>query len=871
MMRRLLVPEAIQTSAMDCGPASLKALLEGFGISASYGRLREACQTDVDGTSIDTMEEAAVQLGLDASQIMVPVDHLLDPAADSLPAIVVVRQANGATHFVVAWRRHGPWVQLMDPAVGRRWVRSSRFLEEVYEHTTTLDTEAWREWAASEGFLQVLRSRLRRIGANAAGLIAEAVVAADGAGLARLDAAARMTARMAASGAVRTGGEAARMANVLATGNMPIPDEYWSAQPILDNPEQVIIRGAVLVHVRGRAAEGVAAQLSPELAAALREKPSNAGLEILRVLSQDGPLPLLLTTAALGLAALGSVVEALLLRGLYDLARELTSSGQRAGALAAAASFLGLLLLLEFVIATAVLRTGRRLDVRLRLRFLYKIPRLIDRYFRSRPSSDMADRSHNVHQLRQAPELACTFIRNAFEVALTVAAIAWLYPLAFWPSLLVAIAAIAIPLLAQPMLAERDLKLRSHSGALMRFNLDALLGVTAIRAHGAARAVRREQAVLLAEWARAGLALQRTVTAIEALQMSVSLALAAWVVWTGLTRTADVAGALLLVYWVLNLPALGQEAASVAWQYPMLRNTALRFVEPLGAPESPVGVTATPSCERRAGVAIHLEEVTVVAGGHTILSNISSEIPKGAHIAIVGRSGAGKSSLVGLLLGWHTPSSGHVRIDGRELDPAVLDELRARTAWVDPQVQIWNRGLYENLTYGNSGGTALDQILKDAALSGVVANLPEGMQTPLGEGGGLVSGGEGQRVRLGRAMNRDAASLVILDEPARGLDRTQRQVMIERARERWRHATLLCITHDLSSTEDFDRVLVIEDGRIVEDDCPSSLAANPSTRYRQLLDAEMLVRRGLWASTEWRRFHLEDGQLRETTKKGTYA
>ncbi len=119
---RLLAPEVVQTSAMDCGPASLKALLEGFGISVSYGRLREACQTDVDGTSIDTLEEAAVQLGLDAEQVMIPVDHLLISEAEALPALVVTRQPNGVTHFVVAWKRLGRFIQLMDPATGRRWV-----------------------------------------------------------------------------------------------------------------------------------------------------------------------------------------------------------------------------------------------------------------------------------------------------------------------------------------------------------------------------------------------------------------------------------------------------------------------------------------------------------------------------------------------------------------------------------------------------------------------------------------------------------------------------------------------------------------------------------------------------------------------------
>ena len=79
---------------MDCGPASLKCLLEGFGTSVSYGRLREACQTDVDGTSIDTMEEIAAQLGLAAEQIMVPADHVLLPEASLLPAIVATLEVD---------------------------------------------------------------------------------------------------------------------------------------------------------------------------------------------------------------------------------------------------------------------------------------------------------------------------------------------------------------------------------------------------------------------------------------------------------------------------------------------------------------------------------------------------------------------------------------------------------------------------------------------------------------------------------------------------------------------------------------------------------------------------------------------------------
>src|SRR4029453_12136010 len=106
---------------MDCGPAALKCLLEGHGITVSYGRLREACQTDVDGTSIDTIEEIARQLGLAAEQGMVAVDHLFGAEAGSLPGMLVVITPNGMTPFVVVWNQIGPFVQLMDPATGRRW------------------------------------------------------------------------------------------------------------------------------------------------------------------------------------------------------------------------------------------------------------------------------------------------------------------------------------------------------------------------------------------------------------------------------------------------------------------------------------------------------------------------------------------------------------------------------------------------------------------------------------------------------------------------------------------------------------------------------------------------------------------------------
>ncbi len=161
--RRYLIPEVIQTSAMDCGPAALKALFGGFNRYLSYGRLREACQTDVDGTSIDTLESIAQQLGLRAVQSMLPVDLLLLKSSACLPAVVVVNLPDGCNHLVVLWRVHGPWLQVMDPAAGRVWLPRRRFLESLYIHEQPVPASACEEWCASAVFTAGLEQRMRAL------------------------------------------------------------------------------------------------------------------------------------------------------------------------------------------------------------------------------------------------------------------------------------------------------------------------------------------------------------------------------------------------------------------------------------------------------------------------------------------------------------------------------------------------------------------------------------------------------------------------------------------------------------------------------------------------------------------------------------
>jgi len=337
-----------------------------------------------------------------------------------------------------------------------------------------------------------------------------------------------------------------------------------------------------------------------------------------------------------------------------------------------------------------------------------------------------------------------------------------------------------------------------------------------------------------------------------------------------LQRFGETGTMLLFAYWALNLPFLGQAVALAARQYPTHRNIALRLLEPLGAPEeSPRATCSDPMTGRTVcpprGVAFSFEEIGVRAAGHEILSGISLTVEAGSQLAILGPSGAGKSSLVSLLLGWHRPSSGRIRVDGEALDGRLLEKLRQETAWVDPAIQLWNRSLLDNLQYGarDDSSSAIGQVVSAVELQLLLEKLPDGLQTALGEGGGLISGGEGQRVRLGRAMLRSNVRLVILDEPFRGLDRDRRKELLARCRALWEGATLLCVTHDIGATTGFDQVVLMEGGRIIENGAPGELSRREGSRYGAMLAAEESVRADLWTNAGWRRLRLDGGRLGE--------
>lgn len=909
--RRWLAQEVVQTSAMDCGPATLHCLLESHGIRASYGRLREACQTDIDGTSIDALEAVAGQLGLDVEQVLIPKDHALLAQAATLPAIAVVRLPGGATHFTVLWRRLGPWVQVMDPAVGRRWVHHETLSAQWLKHEVDVPVADWQAWAHSPDFTAPLRQRLQGLGVR--GKAANALVARASAhhswfGLGALDASVRFVQSVVRDGGLDAGVHSAKLVQALFEQTVHSPDDiyqripmaYWSVAPQASHAGEPMLRvcGVVLVRALGRTPTLTPAQdpapppqaLPRELRAAQTEpppQPLRAALALLRQGSRRAPAALLGVSLT---AAAAVVMEMLLFRGLLDVSQLLGTPTQRLLAVVALLGFGLLVMGLEWSITREAMRLGRQLETRLRMAVMAHLPRLSERYFQSRAISDLAERSHSLHSARHVPGLVLQGARTVADLGMTLLGVAWIDPRCMAWALPMVTASVALPLLWRPWMGERDMRVRNQASALHSFSLDALLGLVPIRSHGAERAVRREHEGLLVGWAHASLDQARVGLWTEGLLSTLNVTLACALLWQHLARAGGVQGAdLLLVYWVLKLPALGQWLVQLTQQLSAQRNVLARVMEPLHAPaeavtaplptpanmgahssQSPHSTAqhATPSCTATStsactsatdtpsrGVRIEVMGGQVRAGGHTLLDGLDVHIAPGEHVAVVGASGAGKSTLAGLLLGLHRLSAGHWRVDGQA---PCTQALRACTAWVDPAAQLWNRSLLDNLSSALPDAHMPDwtPVLATAQLRGVLQQLPQGLQSCLGEGGTLLSGGEGQRVRLARALAQSQVRLAVLDEPFRGLDRAQRQLLLREVRQWWSQATMLCVTHDVSETQAFDRVLVVEHGQIVEDGHPAQLARQPS-RYRDMLQTEQGVHTRWWQHRHWRHLHLD--------------
>jgi ABC-type multidrug transport system fused ATPase/permease subunit len=226
------------------------------------------------------------------------------------------------------------------------------------------------------------------------------------------------------------------------------------------------------------------------------------------------------------------------------------------------------------------------------------------------------------------------------------------------------------------------------------------------------------------------------------------------------------------------------------------------------------------------------------AGEDTILSGIDLRVRKGEVVGIVGHSGAGKTTLMNVLMRFHDPVSGGVTIDEHDLRKVRLDSVRRQMSMVAQENVVFSASLAENVRYGNRDAT-LEEVVaacKVADLHDFIVSLADGYETKIGERGVRLSGGQRQRLALARALVTDPAVLV-LDDVTSSLDgETEAKVQVA-LRAAMRGRTTFIISHRLASVVEADRIIVMEQGKIIDEGSHSDLVSRPGV-YRAMFEEQ---------------------------------
>ena len=210
-----------------------------------------------------------------------------------------------------------------------------------------------------------------------------------------------------------------------------------------------------------------------------------------------------------------------------------------------------------------------------------------------------------------------------------------------------------------------------------------------------------------------------------------------------------------------------------------------------------------------------------------VLNDISLRFPAGSVTALVGHSGSGKTTLAGLLPRFYAYNAGQILLDGHDIASYRLDNLRQQIALVSQDVVLFNDTIAGNIAYGSLAGSdrdAIERAAKSAHAMEFIEQLPEGLDTRLGESGTLLSGGQRQRLAIARALLKDAPVL-ILDEATSALDTESERAIQDALKEVMKDRTTLVIAHRLSTIENADQVIVLRKGRVVEQGTHDELLA----------------------------------------------
>ncbi|MGZ9185932.1 MAG: ABC transporter ATP-binding protein, partial [Candidatus Binatia bacterium] len=344
--------------------------------------------------------------------------------------------------------------------------------------------------------------------------------------------------------------------------------------------------------------------------------------------------------------------------------------------------------------------------------------------------------------------------------------------------------------------------------------------------------------------ARSWMHMERTRVAHDVLLSLMAAAMLTWAVtlWTeSMITSGDVVVMSALTFRILH----GSRDLALSWvdivqHMSFIRETLAEIGKPHEVADAPLA-TELPVIRGE----IALKNVSFgYSGGPTIIKEFSLDIPQGLKVGIVGPSGAGKSTLLCLIQRLHDVERGDILIDGRSVKSVTQDSLRSALGVVPQDVALFHRSVMENIRVARP--RASDEEVRAAARAahcdGFISELQHGYDTFVGERGTKLSGGQRQRIGIARVFLKDPP-IVLLDEATSSLDTATEQEIQRELSSLMEGRTVLAVAHRFSTISEFDRIVVIEDGRIVEDGAPVELLKSSRGIY-----TAMWQRQAIWSA-----------------------
>lgn len=472
-----------------------------------------------------------------------------------------------------------------------------------------------------------------------------------------------------------------------------------------------------------------------------------------------------------------------------------------------------------------LLHAGMHADMRLRSAFFSRLLRLPLRFFQRHRTGDLLARFEDAARIRRL--LTGEGLLVLIDAAMVLVYAALLF--AFHPALFGLASAFIVPValvaaLSAPRLRALGREAARRTGEAEAAVVEAVSGVATVKALGAERAVRWRWEELATRALRTGYRGQVAGIAVEVASVLLRGAAQALILWHGahlvLRGELSVGGLMAAAIIASQVFAPVARAVELWHELQDVSVAAERLDEVLEAdPDEdpdrrPIGVL--PPIRGH----VRLERVTYAydgAGGRAALQNIDLEAHPGELVAVVGRSGAGKTTLANILVRLLRPTSGRVLIDGIDLAGVSAASLRPQVGYVAQMPQLFSGTVAENVALGRPE-VSRDEVVAASMLAGaheLITRLPHGYDTPVGEGGTALSGGQRQRLALARALV-GSPRLLVLDEATGHLDAEGERHVLRAIRDFLRDRTVILISPRLASARDADRIVVLDEGVVVE-------------------------------------------------------